>query len=141
MKKKALVSLISGLALTSLVHASPIGVTVDIFCPMAMGSNALTNFGDYIAGYGYENLLSQNNLIYFKSDSVPTDLPTQLTNYFNEMVNYNSTTGRVTCGYVSNLPTEPRFTVSYYLTNGKGGAVQWQSSNSINIILPMGITA
>lgn len=140
MKKKAWVSLISGLALTSLVNAGPVGVTVDIFCPI-MGSNALTNFGDYIAGYGYENLLSQNNLIYFKSDSLPTDLPAQLNNYFNEYVNYNSTTGRITCGYISNLTSEPRFTVSYYLTNAKGGAVQWQSSNSINIILPLGIKA
>ncbi|KTD76508.1 hypothetical protein [Legionella waltersii] len=129
-----LLSFVSAAAL-----AGPVNLIVDVYCPSTQGPMVLTNFGDYIGGYGMENILSQNNPVYFKSISIAHDVPANLTTYFNESVNYNSTTGQVTCNYMSNNPTEPRFGVAYSLTNGKGGAVQWQSQNSINITIPVGL--
>ncbi|KGP64184.1 hypothetical protein EP47_10305 [Legionella norrlandica] len=132
--------LLSTITVSPATMAGPVGLVVDIYCPVTQGApNVITNFGDYIAGYGMENILSQNNPIYFKTISMPHDVPAHLGNYYNETVNYNSTTGQVTCSYISNNPIEPRFAVAYTLTNGKGGAVQWQSGNSINIIFPVGL--
>ncbi|APF04067.1 TPA: hypothetical protein ACJ5DT_000780 [Legionella pneumophila] len=134
--------LLSAITFSPVIKASPIGLMVDIYCPTTQGApNVITNFGDYIGGYGMENILSQNNPIYFKSISLAHDVPAQLGNYYNEATSYNSTTGQVTCSYISNNPTEPRFAVAYTLTNGKGGSVQWQSGNSINIIFPVGFNS
>lgn len=140
MKKSTVCSLLllSTVTFSPVSTASPVGLVVDIYCP-SQGPNTITNFGDYIAGYGMENILSQNNPVYFKSLSLAHDVPAQLGNYYNEAVSYNSTTGMVSCSYVSNNPTEPRFAVAYTVTNGKGGSVQWQSGNSINIIFPVGL--
>ncbi|KTD14780.1 hypothetical protein Lgra_0483 [Legionella gratiana] len=130
----------STIIFSPVIKANPLSLIADIFCPVTQGaSNSITNFGDYIAGFGTENILSQNNPIYFKSISLAHNVPAQLGNYYNETTNYNSTTGEVTCNYVSNNPIEPRFAVAYTLTNGKGGAVQGQSSNSISIIFPVGL--
>jgi hypothetical protein len=138
-KSSSVCSLLLLSIVSTAVMADPVNLIVDIYCPATQGPNPLTNFGDYIGGYGAENILSQNNPVYFKSISIAHDVPTSITNYFNESVNYNSTTGQVTCNYMSNNPTEPRFGVAYTLTNGKGGAVQWQSQNSININIPVGL--
>ena len=143
MKKSSLVYsilLLSTITFSPVINAGPVGLVVDIYCPATQGTpNVVTHFGDYIAGYGVENILSQNNPIYFKSISLAHEVPAQLVNYYNESASYHSTTGQVTCTYASNNPVEPRFGVAYNVTNGKGGAVQWQSNNSINIIFPVGI--
>lgn len=121
------------------IIANPIGVPVDITCPSAQGNtNVITNFGSYIAGYGSESVLSGSNLIYFKSNSLPDDIPRKLTNYFNESADYDSTTGRISCVFASNT-SDPRFSIAYFSTNGLGGIVQAQSNNSISIIFPVGI--
>ncbi len=140
-KKYALGSL---LALSTLVLstaiASPVGFQADIYCPSTQGSsNVITNFGDYISGYGVEYLLSQTNPAYFRSTAYVQNVPATLINYFNDSISYNSTTGVVSCNYQSNIATDPTFSVSYFVTNGKGGAVQWQSANAIGIMFPVGL--
>lgn len=121
------------------VVAAPVNLIMDVYCPMTQGPNALTNFGDYVAGYGMENILSQNNPIYFRSPTLPANMPASLVNYFNEAVAYESTSGTVSCSYMSNMPTEPRFLVRYTITNGQGATVMGQSSNSLNLMLPVGL--
>ncbi|HBD9350567.1 TPA: hypothetical protein KLD36_001946, partial [Legionella pneumophila] len=90
--------LLTAITFSPVIKASPVGLIVDIYCPTTQGGpNVITNFGDCIAGYGMENILSQNNPIYFKSISLAHDVPAQLGNYYNETTSYNSTTGQVTC--------------------------------------------
>lgn len=121
------------------IIANPVGVPADIVCPSTLGSsNVLTNFGSYIAGFGTESILSVSNAVYFKSNSLPDEMPRKLVNYFNEAADYDSTTGKVTCRYASNGPTDPRFSVYYTLTNGTGGVIQGQSSNSISLLFQVG---
>jgi hypothetical protein len=121
------------------ITINPTGLNIDIVCPETQsGPNVLANFGDYIAGYGYENILSQTNNIYFKSSCLPSDIPNQLTNYNNDSVKYNSTTGLVTCAYSSINQNEGNFSINYTLTNGRGGVVLSQSNNEINLLLPVG---
>jgi len=79
--------------------------------------------------------------VYFKSEGIPSNTPGSLTNYFNDAAAYDSTTGRVSCSYQSNISTDPYFTVSYTLTNGRGGAVQGQTNNAISILFPVGLKA
>ena len=142
---KKIRSVVSLLAVSTIMftpvitHADPIGLYVDIYCPYTQGSDhVITNFGNYIGGYGSENIVSQNRDIYFASPSLPADMPTSLTNYYSESTAYNATSGKVSCTYTSSNPAEPRFIVSYTLTNGKGGALNWQNNNSISITLPIG---
>ncbi len=100
----------------------------------------ITHFGTYIAGYGNESFLSQNNPVYFRSASLSSETPCNLNNYFNETASYNSATGQVSCSYISSFISEPRFVVYYSLTNGQGAAIQNSSSNSISLLLPIGKT-
>ena len=70
MKKVSLIlaSLLSfsALALTStLASADPIGLNVIIKCPKG-SEKGISNFGEYVAGYGQEYFLNQNpQSIYF----------------------------------------------------------------------------
>src|SRR5579862_4897668 len=116
-------SLLASFALAPIIsHAAPIGVTEEIFCPYTQGSsNVITNFGNYIAGYGVANLLSQKIDVYFKSSYFPEGVPSNLSNYLSQSANYDSTTGKVSCTYTSNKVPDPDFTVSYTIVNGKGG--------------------
>lgn len=122
------------------IIANPVGVPADLVCPSTQGtSNVLTNFGSYIAGFGTESILSVGNSVYFKSNSLPDDMPRKLVNYFNESTDYDSTNGKVTCTYASSVPTDPRFAVYYRLTNGTGGVIQAQTSNSISLMFQVGL--
>lgn len=140
----ALASLLSLSAIApTLAFAEPGGLNIVITCPATNGNqNVLTNFGEYIAGYGQETIEGVGGMpVYFRSfASNFSNLPTKLTNYRNEGVTYVSTTGQVNCNYVSQSPNkEPAFDVSYTLTNGKGGSVTRQAPNSITIRLPVGL--
>ncbi|KTD40732.1 hypothetical protein [Legionella parisiensis] len=136
----SLLMLSSLIVLPEVAQADPIGYETTFFCPMAQGGpNAVTNFGSYIGGYGIENILSQTLQVYFRSTGSVQDVPANLINYFNDSVTYNSATGNIICSYQSNNPADPRFTVTYTITNGLGGAVQAQSNNSISIRMPVGL--
>ena len=119
---------------------NPVTYGVTVYCPNTQGgSNIITNFGNYIAGYGVEYILNYTTQAYFRSASFIQNVPASLTNYANASVEYNSTTGIVSCLYQSSIQTEAAFSVSYYLTNGFGGSIQSQASNTITISLPAGL--
>jgi hypothetical protein len=121
------------------IAMNPTSLTINVVCPTTqVGPYVLGNLGDYIGGYGYENICSLANNIYFKSSGLPSDIPHQLTNYYNSSVTYNSTSGSVSCSYSSNNQGEGNFSVNYTLTNGRGGVALSQSNNEINILLPVG---
>jgi len=121
-----------------LSYADPVNLQIDIQCPIVNSSSStLSNFGDYIAGYGMETVSNQMFPIYFKSGPIQ-NIPAQLTNYVNSNTQYDSTKGTITCSYTSN-DANPPFTVMYDLTNGKGGVVTSSSANSIDINLPVGM--
>lgn len=144
MKILTLASILSVSALTLMpcvASADPVGVKIDVKCPAAgsNGPDALANFGDVIAGYGQEVVTNQNNPIYFKSTApLAPNTPSKLSNYRNDSVDYDSTTGTVSCNYVSLIYPEPRISVSYVLTNGKGGIVTNQAGDYVSITLPVG---
>jgi len=121
-----------------LALANPVGVEIDVFCPQTQYAfNMLSNYGDFIAGYGSENVGGQDTQIYFKSNTSVKGVPTNLDQYTNAEVAYASTTGNVTCSYMSNDGT-PSFKIIYTLINGKGGQVFGASSNSITVEIPLG---
>ena len=130
---------LSPIAMSSIVTSNPVALSVEFVCPGTQGTqNIVTNFGSYIAGYGTEFILSNNNNVYFKSNCLQDGTPRKLTNYNSSATDYDSTTGKVTCTYTSNNSIEPNFSVGYYLTNGRGGTIQSQSNNVIAINLPVG---
>ncbi|CAM3044830.1 hypothetical protein LEAN103870_14540 [Legionella anisa] len=136
----SLLMLSGSIALPEMAMADPIGYEVNVFCPMTQGGpNAVTNFGSYIGGYGMENILSQTLQVYFRSTGSVQDVPANLINYFNDSVTYNSATGNIICSYQSNNPADPRFTVTYTITNGLGGTLLGQSNNSITVRIPVGL--
>ena len=101
----------------------------------------LSNYGDFIAGYGTKKIQGQDSgQIYFKSNSSIKDVPVQLDNYFNSGVKYTSTSGDVTCTYASNMG-ELSFEVAYTLTNGKGGKATSLSNDKIQILIPFALKA
>jgi hypothetical protein len=137
-------SLVSMLMLSTVAlspaMADPVSTGITVDCPgTTLSSNMLTNFGNIVAGYGVENILSQTIQVYFQSATLAWNTPASLFNYFNDSASYNSATGVVSCQYQSNIATDPMLTVSYTITNGKGGAVLAQSANSISINLPVGL--
>lgn len=137
-------TILAGLTILTLVNAPLLfaqGMTnlrVDITCPATQGqSNVVTNFGTYIAGEGIEQVDSNNPTQIYFLGPVPLGTPSKLTEYNNAGTNYDSTTGQVDCIYSqSGYPT---FVVSYILTNGKGGSIQYSNSNFISISLPVGL--
>lgn len=122
------------------IKLNPAHTQIDISCPISLPGepNTISNFGDYIAGYGQESLLSRTQSIYFTSESNVPDAPIILVDYYNESVSYNSIKGTVSCYFQSIIPTDPRFSIFYQLTNGQGGTVISQTSNAISILLPIG---
>ena len=122
--------------------ADPIEINLEIQCPIAQNqSNMLSNYGDFIAGYGLERIKGQGDFsIYFKSNASIKGVPSQLENYFNSGVKYTSTTGDITCEYSSNAG-EPSFEVIYTLTNGKGGKAISLGTSRINVLIPFGLKA
>lgn len=122
------------------IIANPVGLPSDIVCPATQGtSNVVTNFGNYIAGYGTQFMLANSLPIYFKSSGAPTGVPSKLVSYINDTADYDSATGKVTCSYVSNSLGQPAFSVDYYLTNGQGGIVVAQSNNSVSLMFQVGV--
>lgn len=146
MKIFTLVSLLSVSALTVMpvvASADPVVFNIKVTCPISGTSapNDLSNFGDVIAGYGKEELEDNNyNVIYFKSTApLNPNTPHKLDNYRNESIDYDSATGTVSCNYISAMQSEPRLSVSYVLTNGKGGRVAERTGSYVNILLPLGV--
>jgi hypothetical protein len=139
MKKFSLFTSVLAAATLSLVTtqvcADPIRVQSDFTCPSI---NMVSNFGSYIAGLGEEAVLSQHNPVYFRSHHFPVGVPDSLSSYSNYSTDYNSVTAYVTCSYVSSEPMQLPFDLTYYVTNGLGGRVVSQTSNTINIIFSIG---
>lgn len=120
--------------ITSTAMAYPINHDVYINCPHIKG---LSNFGNYIGGYGSETLQSQNYPIYFRSGSIFFSV--NLKNYSNSGTEYDPAQETVSCQYSSSEPQESGFSVIYQITNGKGGWVQSQSEDTIYITIPLGL--
>lgn len=144
MNKNILLAAILGasvLALSPLsASADPVGLRVTIQCPGIAGNqNVITNFGDYVGGSGMEIMDNQNPFpVYFKSVSLAPNTPADLSNYNNQSARYDSTKGSVSCAYTSSNLSEPALSVSYALTNGKGGAVTGSDQASVSFVLPVG---
>ena len=130
-----LVSAILSLVTTTAV-AYPVNNEGDFTCP---DISVVANFGDYIAGFGTEAMLSQLNHIYFQTTQWPAGVPNSVTGYANSGTGYDSVTARVTCSYASADPAHLPFDLSYYVTNGRGGLVVAQTNNSINVVFPVGL--
>jgi hypothetical protein len=130
----------STVSLTPVVaSADPGGINITIICPNVQNKeDMLSNYGDYIAGYGVKQIIFEPNLpIYFKSSASTARVPVDLQPYVNAWVKYNSSTGSISCSYVSNLG-EPSFDMAYTLTNGKGGKITRVDNDRIFILIPFG---
>ena len=141
MKNTLLSLVLSGVAIApGGVMADPTNVSLYIACPETQpGWNMITNFGNYIAGFGMETVFSTNIPVYFKSTYMPSNTPNTLINYGNSSIEYDSTTGIVTCNYSTNVASNPVFSVSYTITNGKGGALESVSNKALSLIFPVGL--
>lgn len=130
----------SGIAMAS-SPGNPTNHVVTIVCPYThTGPNIVTNFGMYVAGFGSENILTQTNQVYFTSgDFGVPGVPDSLANYSNLSTDYNSARSMVTCTFQSSVPTDPNFSVNYYITNGFGGYINSQSNDTISLTLPVGL--
>lgn len=136
MRISTLASLFSVVLASPMVMANPVQIDIEVVCPFP--ANGMNRFDNYIAGYGLEKIQGHGNQIYFKSSSLSEKVPNKLINYRNQNVDYNNQTGNVSCEYRSMNPTEPNFSISYTLTNAKGGLVMNQTDSSIVIQLPIG---
>ncbi len=135
--KKYLLSTLAACTLAAAVHAdSPTSHNVVFTCPEV---NAVSHFGDYLAAYGYEWIMGNSVPVYFKSIAWPAGVPNDLSSYSSTGTSYNSITAYVNCSYTSNDVNNSPFDLSYYVTNGKGGLITGQNSNSINLQLPVGL--
>lgn len=122
--------------LSSAVNAdNPTSHQINVTCPAV---NLVSNFGDYLAGYGSETIFGNLVPIYFKNMVFPAGVPTELTTYSVTDVNYNSTTAQVACSYTSSNASNPSFDLNYYITNGKGGLITAKTATMISLQLPVG---
>lgn len=135
---------LASLATTQMVIADPSSERYTFICPSIVGvaPRILTHFGDHIAGYGveYVNFNAKTPDPYFTGTVVTgSNIPYSLSSgsYSNSNTSYASATGTVSCNYTSTIGFDP-FTVSYALTNGKGGIIAAASANTIDIDLPIG---
>jgi len=140
MKKFAFAALaVSAVVAAPLALAqNPTNILINVVCPSTQTpTNVITNFGNYIAGYGTEQI-DQNPMVqpYFVGQTA-TDTPPRLNGFNSSGVNYDSTTGQVDCSYTQSGFTD--LVVSYVLTNGRGGAVQNSNQNSLIIAMPVGL--
>lgn len=134
---------VSALAIfPTIASADPVSYDVEVMCPTAVGeaSSSLGRFADYVAGYGFEFLPDGNELqVYFKSDAYLDGIPASLGNYYNDSVSYDSTTGNVSCNFVSSDYSENPFSVNYHLTNATGGTATVMGSDDIIVSVPFGL--
>lgn len=139
MKKLTAIILASSLSTTAL--ASPTIAVVDVFCPSTtiIGIHRLSNFGSFIAGYGTMNIDSNpaNNPYFRYQIPAGANIPHSLTSYFNNGIDYDDTTGTLTCHYKSTGTFAP-FSTVYTMTNATYGQIVTQTANSIRINLLIG---
>lgn len=139
MKKYCVLTSLFAAATFSLVTTTAAAYPVDnsaVFtCP---DISVVSSFGNSIAGFGTEVILSQNNPVYFQTNQFPTGVPATLGNYSNLGTDYDSTLGIVSCDYTSSNSTEQPFSLIYSITNGLGGLIQSQSANVISLTFPVG---
>jgi len=130
-------------SLSSFAFESPSSVTVDLNCPLPFsgGPEALTNFGDKIAGYGNEMVNgspSMNQPYFIGKIDQNASIPADLFSYQPTDTSYDSTTGVIGCHFESMEPDNEPFAVYYKLTNGLGGQVMSQGPENISIMVPFG---
>jgi hypothetical protein len=122
---------------TTPVLAEPITHPVKFICP---NPTDLGYFGSYVAGLGTEILSpSITNIIYFKSTDVLYNVPSSLANYTNEGTNYDGPSGTVSCLFKSSDSSEGDFSISYEVTNGKGGNILTQTKKAIRVLFFVGL--
>jgi hypothetical protein len=117
-------------------NADPITHNVDFTCP---DTSAISNFGDYVAGYGLEVILGEKLPVYFKTTVWPSGVPSNLTAYKNTATAYDSIQAQVTCSYTSSDSNHASFDLLYFIANGVGGLVTAQTNNNISVSFPVGL--
>lgn len=142
--KKAIV--IALLALSELTATSAMAaVDLDTFrfeCPNASGgtpSERLTNYGTYLRGMGEANIGANKILAIYhgvSSPGIPLDLSTG--GYAHAGAQYNPSSGRITCLYVSPLGFDP-FNVTYKAQNIKNGWIVKADNSSITVRVLAGL--
>jgi len=134
--KKSIIALIalSGFAVMPVMAAGDL--TYRFECPNTAGgtpSERLTNYGDYIRGMGEANIDNNKTRPIFSgisSNGIPLDLSTG--GYFHAGAQYNPSTGRITCLYISTIGNDP-FNVSYVAENIMNGWVVKADNSKITI--------
>ncbi|RUR12625.1 hypothetical protein [Legionella sp. km772] len=131
--------LFAGIAALFAVSASaePTHHDVTFTCPAV---NAISHFGDYVAGYGVEAIFGDSRAVYFKTIMWPANVPSNLSTYNSLATNYDSINSLITCSYVSSDANNADFDLHYQMTNGKGGLITAQTPNMISIQFPIGLT-
>ncbi len=139
---RKIIPVLFSIALSSVVFADPIPVKVSVICPLTNPiRDAIANYGSYVAGEGQLNVQqASSSVIYFKSQgNLPGRLPNDLNTYDNFSAAYNANSGEVICSFRSNDPQYPLVSVSYILTNGKGGTITAYGNDYLDISLPVGV--
>jgi hypothetical protein len=117
--------------------ADPTKHEMALSCPMI---NVVSNFDDYLGGYGSELIFGEARPIYFKTLAKPTGIPNQLNSYSSAGTAYNTITGQVTCSYMSSDASNTAFNLIYTIVNGQGGLVTAQTTNVISLQFPIGLS-
>ena len=137
MRKALIISLVALSGLTAIPASAAVDIDTFRFeCPNASGgtpSERLTNYGTYIRGMGEANQGPLKIHALFKgipSAGVPLTLSSG--NYSHAGVQYNPSTGRITCLFTSSNGSDP-FDVSYQAQNIQNGWVMKVDNTKITV--------
>jgi len=143
---KQVSSVLSVIALSSVIF-SPVAIassnqlTVEFICPF---NNVLSHYEQTIIGDGTETVYTAPTQIshptFSYTEHTSDVIPSDLLQYQNHGVSYNSNSGSVSCHFDSYDSKYTPVDLSYTMMNGKGGLVKSSSNNSIVIVLPVGFT-
>lgn len=136
---------IYGLLASSNAIADPNIIEVGIVCPDTSGTGqyTLSNFNDYIAGYGKEYINSGTPAHvspYFSVKTYGGNFPALISEgaYVSTSTQFDPGQSLVTCNYISSAGFAP-IHVSYWLTNAQGSTILSQTVDTININVYLGL--
>ena len=138
MNKKSIVlaTVLSSLIFSSGSFAS-LPLTIGVSCPP---NNTLANYQEKVIGNGVETIYtSPQQVSSISFNSITNSQVEDFSTYQSQSVKYSSSTGKVTCHFVSVNTANPAIDMSYTLMNGEGGIVVDSSMNSIIIQIPIGL--
>ncbi len=117
-------------------HANPTHHHITFTCP---NPQVISNFADYLAGYGVERIFNDNRIIYYKSTCKPNNIPASVEGYNHTGASYDVMTAQISCTYGHNKNENKPFTLVYNITNGSGGIVTAKTNNVISVQFPIGL--